>query len=183
MEFLDPGTGYDVHQYLHRWDFHAYLCLWQVQLQRPVVPWLIHHDVGNHGAVVQNYVNDVLLRLVRFVCFLIPCHDSFCRIPRVMGFLSNVNFYIVVEWSIGLDIIFHDIPYTMQIFQFCRRHFGRCQTNRERKRFGKFGTCLRLVVWCRCVNLLTSKPWCRTLLLQNVIHNPTAVLWWSMVFV
>lgn len=30
------------------------------------------------------------------------------------------------------------IPYTMQIFQFCRRHFGHCQTNRERNRFGKF---------------------------------------------
>ena len=27
------------------------------------------------------------------------------------------------------------IPYTMQIFQFCRRHFGHCQTIRERNRW------------------------------------------------
>lgn len=59
------------------------------------------------------------------------------------------------------------IPYTMQIFQFCRRHFGHCQTNRERNRFGKFGTCLRLVVWCRCVNLLTKAMVQSTLLLQK----------------
>ena len=32
----------------------------------------------------------------------------------------------MVEWSIGLGT------------KFCRRHFGHCQTNHERNRFGKF---------------------------------------------
>ena len=152
MEFLDPGTGYDVHQYLHRWDFHAYLCLWQVQLQRPVVPWLIHHDVGNHGAVVQNYVNDLLLRTCE-VCLL------FDTLPWFL--LQNHKGHgVFTTWFLNCGRMVHRagyyIPYTMQIFQFWRRHFGHCQTNRERKRFGKFGTCLRLVVWCRCVNLHTK---------------------------
>ena len=153
MEFLDPGTGYDVHQYLHRWDFHAYLCLWQVQLQRPVVPWLIHHDVGNHGAVVQNYVN-VLLRLVRFVSFLIPCPDSFCRITRVMGFFIQREF---LNCGRMVHRAGYYIPYTMQIFQFWRRHFGHCQTNRERKRFGKFGTC-ESGWWCDAGVWIYSLP-------------------------